>query len=121
MIRPEDLKHFQRTNHHSHQNPRQVHHIKQHLIEHLGIHGHLVQVLDPGIHRTIRQHEDPAPNPRHRHHDILQLQNRLDDNLTVSIRPRYDQEHVTHVMYHQNEDPDHPEVHHVREEDQEHR
>ena len=67
MVRPEDLKHFQGANHDSHKHPRQVHNVEKNLVEHAGIHCHLIQVFDTRVHCTVREQKYPASNPSKRH------------------------------------------------------
>lgn len=121
VIRPENLHHFQRTQHHGHQHPWQVQHFQLNRRKCILIVRRLIQIFQRRIHRTIRQHKDPRRYPCHGHDNILRLQEQFVNILIISIRSGDDQEHITDIMNHQQEYPNHPEVHHERKEYQEHR
>lgn len=51
----------------------------------------------------------------------MELEQRFINDLAISIGPWDDERHVAYVMNQEQEDPDHPEVHHVGKEDEKHR
>ena len=121
VVSPENLHDLQGANHHSHQHSWKVQNLKHDVIEHFWIHGDLIQGLDRCVDSAIWEQKDSASNPSGDHHYILKYQEIVVNDFVISVCSRNDEEEIAHIVNQENKDSNHPEVHHVREEDEEHR